>query len=139
MRDEQPHITVVMGESAVLGKLRAARVNKPRGRDRDEIRGLVVFEWVLRERRQFGTSENLDDAERSLLRLQIMLGRSVASGLRALLEPDQCDIVGLKEIDAGRRAVGAVIDSLGLRKIDRRLAMLGGDDDQRTAVEMLGI
>src|SRR5258708_2218562 len=58
--------------------------------------------------------------------------RSLAAGI--VLQPDQCPVVGdvESEVAADRRGDdGAVIKRRPLRTIDRRLAVLGADDDER--------
>ena len=121
----------------MFGELRATGVDQALFGDGDEVRGAVVAEGVLVQLFQIVPIQQLGDAERSELALEIGFRGFILFFLSVGGEPDQADVVGDGGGKTRRLGVGRIVDSGALREIDRRLAMLGRDDDQRVFAKMV--
>ncbi len=136
IRHQQRDTAIVGGEPAVLGELGAAGVDQAGGGDGDEVRRAAVVERAAETRGELIRVPELDDAELGGMGVEIRPRRRVVLMLRSRSKPHQADVVGGVLRDAGRLAIGRIIDGLAQRDVDGRLAVLGRNDDQRLAIAL---
>ena len=131
---QQRRVDVILVEAAVLGQLRATGEDHAGVHLQDDVRRARIDARIVelvaqRRRRRISPGCRGPAGSPAVLRLATTRGRQ-----RRVGQPDQRAIVGdierIRAADGGRRLSAA--DAAALADIDRRLAVLGADDDQRS-------
>src|ERR1700761_3188708 len=130
--DQQRRVHVVFIEAAMLGQLRAAGEDDARIHLENDVWRTRVRAWIVELIAQRLAREYFLDAECLLIGGSAQVGDD-RGRQRWIREPNERAVVG--NVEGIRGANGSrglsAADSMAFAPIDRRLAMLGADDDQR--------
>lgn len=130
--EDQRHVAVVVGEAAMFGQFGAAGADHAVVGHRDEIGHAAILERVAIERGQRSAVKQLLDVQLGGIGLQVGLSGVVVIRLQIRLQPDELRVVADLEAmiaEAGRALNRCVRDCHAVLRVNRRLAVLGADDD----------